>query len=233
MKAVIFDVDGVIVDVRESYHYAIKETAEFFLNREIPLSAVKDIKFSRAINNDWDVTYEVIKEFGGEVDYEELVGKFTDIYNELKHREKQLLSREFFRSLKEEGIPLGIVTGRPKADLDFVLDRFELREFFSLTVDEDDVPDKSLRKPHPYPLHLCIESMGADEAIYVGDNDADRQMVYFYRKLYGKPVSFVHFNRVVDIELPADFSTGDEEKLLNYLLKEAFQSQAGERVSPL
>jgi len=41
MKAVIFDVDGVIVDVSESYHRTIKETAELFLGREVPLDLMR------------------------------------------------------------------------------------------------------------------------------------------------------------------------------------------------
>jgi len=231
MKAFIFDVDGVIVDVRDSYHHAIKETAEFFLGREVPLKAVKEIKFGRAINNDWDATYEVIKEFGGSADYDELVKKFTDIYESLKYKEKQLLSREFFLSVKEHGVPLGIVTGRPKADLDFVLERFDLKDLFEVTVDEDDVVDKNLRKPHPFPLHLCMDTLGADEGVYIGDNSADMEMVYFYRKMYGNPMKFVHFKKVVDLELPSDFSTDSEDELRNFLLREASRSLEGERVS--
>ena len=231
MKAVIFDVDGVIVDVRESYHLAIKETAEFYLNREVPLEDVKRIKFSKGINNDWDATYEVIKELGGDADYDELVKVFTGVYEKLKHREKQILSRELFKSLKGAGVPLGIVTGRPKEDLEFVLERFGIKELFDCTVDEDDIVDKNLRKPHPFPLHLCIEALGVEEAIYVGDSRADLDMVFYYKKMYGKPVRFIHFKKVVDLNLPADFSTDNEEDLKSYLLREAFQSREAKQVS--
>ncbi len=225
MKAIIFDVDGVIVDVRESYHHAIKKTAEFFLGREVPLAEVKRIKFSNAINNDWDATYAVIKEFGGDADYETLVDKFTEFYEVLKHKEKQLLSKEFFRDLKETRAPMGIVTGRPKVDLEFVLDRFSLRDFFDVTIDEDYVEDKEKRKPHPYPLHICMEKLGAEEGIYIGDNEADRKMVWSYRRAYNKPMKFVHFKKVVDMDLPADFSTNREEDLKNYLLGEVSRSR--------
>ncbi len=231
MKAFVFDVDGVIVDVRESYHYAIKETAEYFLGREVSLSAVKEIKFSKAINNDWDATYEVIKEFGGSADYEVLVEKFTEIYERLKHKEKQLLSREFFESVKESGVPLGIVTGRPKGDLEFVLERFNLKDIFEVTVDEDDVLDKNLRKPHPFPLHLCMEMLGANEGVYIGDNRADMEMVHFYRKMYGNPMKFAHFKKVTEMDIPADFSTDSEEELRDFLLQEASLNREGERVS--
>ncbi len=231
MKAVIFDVDGVIVDVRESYHRAIKETAESFLGVEVPLELIRDLKFSRAINNDWDVTYEVIRELGGRVDYKELVSRFTTIYRRYREREKQLIPSALFAELKRGGVPLGIVTGRPREDLHFVLDRFGLRGFFSVTVDEDDIQDKNLRKPHPFPLHLCVEMLSADEGVYVGDSPADLEMVVGYRKLYAKPMKFVHFRKVVSLKLPADFSTEKEEELIDYLLREASPSPEEEQVS--
>ncbi len=233
MKAVIFDVDGVIVDVRESYHHAIKLTAEHYLGREVPLDLIKEFKFSRGINNDWDATFELLRSFGKEVDYEDLVEKFTEFYEDLKHKEKQILSTEFFSELKDLGIPLGIVTGRPKRDLEFVLDRFSLKGLFDVTVDEDDVVDKNLRKPHPFPLHLCMESLGVESAIYVGDNKADAEMVRFYKKIYGKPVSFVHFKKVVPLSLEADASAESEEELKDLILREVSRSPEGARGSPL
>jgi len=61
MKGVIFDVDGVILDVRESYHYAIKHTAERFLGMEVAVEEVRHIKYSMGINNDYLATREVIR----------------------------------------------------------------------------------------------------------------------------------------------------------------------------
>ncbi|MDQ7038780.1 MAG: HAD-IA family hydrolase [Aquificota bacterium] len=231
MKAVIFDVDGVIVDVRESYHLAIKRTAEEFLGKEVSLDLIREIKYSKSINNDWDVTYEVIKHLGGSADYGKIVERFTEVYRGLRDREKQILSSGIFRELKERGVPLGIVTGRPKSDLDFVLDRFNLRGFFDVTVDEDDVADKNLRKPHPFPLHLCMETLGVGEALYVGDSPADLEMVAYYRKIYGKPVRFVHFRKVVKINLPADFTAEEEGDLRTLLLGEVCPNREGEQVS--
>ncbi|WP_461831728.1 HAD family hydrolase [Aquifex sp.] len=219
MKAVIFDVDGVIVDVRKSYHYAIKETVKHFTGKDLDIEFIREFKFSRGINNDWDVSVELIKYLGFEPPpYGELVQIFENFYDEFKDKEELILGREFFKELKSFGFPLGVVTGRPKRDLKYLFDRFELWEFFDAIVDDDDVGDINLRKPHPYPLHLCIESIGAEEAIYIGDNNADMEMVRSYRKIYGKPVEFVHFKKVFNEALPADFSTEDPEELKNYLL---------------
>ena len=53
---VIFDVDGVLIDVSKSYHYSIKDTVEFFSNKEADLKELLDIKFTFNINNDWDAS---------------------------------------------------------------------------------------------------------------------------------------------------------------------------------
>ncbi len=228
MKAVIFDVDGVIVDVRNSYHKAIKETVEFFYGKEISFEEIKRIKYEKVINNDWDVTAEILKKYGIEVNYKKLVDKFTEIYMNYKDKETLLLSPALFYRLNKEGVPLGIVTGRPKEDLLFVFNRFGLGKFFSVTIDEDDIWDKNLRKPHPFPLHLCMEALKVKEAVYIGDSPADFEMVLFYRKIYGRKVKFVHFKRAISLNLSADFSTDNEEELSDFLFQEVYHCQVKE-----
>ena len=218
MKAVIFDVDGVIVDVRNSYHHAIKETVKHFTEKNISLEFIREFKFSRGINNDWDVSVELIKYLNFEPPpYDELVEVFENYYDQLKDKEKLILDKNFFKDLKESGLTLGIVTGRPKRDLEYIFDRFQLWEFFDAIIDDDDVGDINLRKPHPFPLHLCMESLGAQKGVYIGDNNADYEMVKFYRKIYGKPMEFIHFKKVFQENLPADFSTDSKEELKEYL----------------
>lgn len=67
---IVFDMDGVIVDVSESYRECIRQTARlFFQNAEAaaelpdPLFSLEDlaeIKQSGGLNNDWETTYRVI-----------------------------------------------------------------------------------------------------------------------------------------------------------------------------
>ncbi|NPB07766.1 MAG: HAD-IA family hydrolase [Aquificae bacterium] len=233
MRGAVFDVDGVIVDVRKSYHHAIRETVKHFTGKELDLSFIREFKFSRGINNDWDVTYRLIEHLGNKPPpYEELVEVFENFYDRFKDREELILPPEFFARLKEEGVRLGVVTGRPRRDLSYLFDRFGLWEFFECIVDEDEVGDQNLRKPHPYPLHLCTECMGLEEGLYVGDNRADYEMVYFYRKLYGKPFKFVHFNRVHREDLPAHYRTGDPGELFRIILREVSPSREGVREFP-
>ena len=102
-KGVIFDVDGVIVDVSQSYHYAIKYTAERFLKREVPLEEALKIKFTKGINNDWLATLEVIRELGGEARLEDVIEVFNHIYKSLREKERLLLDGNFFEKLKGFG----------------------------------------------------------------------------------------------------------------------------------
>ncbi|MCS6957355.1 MAG: HAD-IA family hydrolase [Aquificaceae bacterium] len=191
-KGIVFDVDGVIADVSESYHYAIKHTAEHFLGKEVPIEEVRRIKFLRGINNDWIATLEVIREYGGDASLDDIIQVFNSFYKSLRDKERLLLDRGFFQRLKEMGYSLGIVTGRPREDLLYLFQKHELSPFFDAFVDEDTIPQEELRKPHPYALHLCVESLGIDAGVYVGDSLADWQMYKDYRKIYAKPFEYVH-----------------------------------------
>lgn len=191
-KGVIFDVDGVIVDVSQSYHYAIKHTAEYFIQKEVPIEEVRRIKFSKGINNDWLATLEVIREYGGDADFEELKKVFNEIYMTLRDKERLILGKDFFEELKAMGYPLGIVTGRPREDLLYLFESFGLSHYFDFVVDEDTIEEEELRKPHPYALHLCVEGLRLDAGVYVGDSLADWLMLRDYRRLYGKPFEYIH-----------------------------------------
>jgi HAD superfamily phosphatase len=100
-KGLIFDVDGVIIDVSHSYHYAIKNTAERFLGRSLNIDLVREIKFKKGINNDYLATLEVIKTFGGSATLEEVVEVFNREYEKLKEMERLILSRNFFKKLRD------------------------------------------------------------------------------------------------------------------------------------
>mgnify|MGYP000041232249 FL=1 len=219
-RGIIFDVDGVIVDVSQSYHYAIKYTAEHFLKREIPLQEVVNIKFSRGINNDWLATFEVIKEFGGEAKLEDIVEVFNQFYLSLRDKERLILQRDFFERLKNLGYPLGIVTGRPREDMAYLLERFNLYPYFDFVVDEDSIPQEELRKPHPYALHFCVETLDLDAGVYVGDSIADWQMLKDYKRIYAKSFEYIH---VGEKAVPEGIRPVPPEKLFE-ALQEALQS---------
>lgn len=93
----IFDVDGVLIDVSKSYHFAIKDTVEFFSQKQANLETLLDIKLSFGINNDWDASLAGILYLLSGLD----IQKFKD---EFKEFSKSL--EDFYKLGKTKGINL-------------------------------------------------------------------------------------------------------------------------------
>ncbi len=94
---VIFDVDGVLIDVSKSYHFSIKDTVKHFSGKDIPLNELRDIKFSFNINNDWDASVAGIlyAKYGKSLkDFKEEFSKYSktldDMYKFAKEKNIQL-----------------------------------------------------------------------------------------------------------------------------------------------
>jgi phosphoglycolate phosphatase-like HAD superfamily hydrolase len=67
--AIIFDCDGVLIDVRRSYNHTIVKTIEYFLNTLMGLHLPSEdilnktiylYKRSGGFNNDWDIVYSIL-----------------------------------------------------------------------------------------------------------------------------------------------------------------------------
>ena len=60
---ILFDIDGVIRDVSESYRLAVKKTVYSFCGWEPSSLDIDNLKNEGIWNNDWDLTLELIKRF--------------------------------------------------------------------------------------------------------------------------------------------------------------------------
>ena len=77
--AVVLDIDGVLVDVADSYRRAIVESIDRVCGRSIEREAIQSFKDAGGFNNDWELTYAaalfvVARREGLRMD----VGTFTD-----------------------------------------------------------------------------------------------------------------------------------------------------------
>lgn len=66
MKAVLFDMDGVLVDVSLSYRLTIKKVVERLGSYEISFSQIQEYKNKGGFNNDWDLTRAILWDRGKE-----------------------------------------------------------------------------------------------------------------------------------------------------------------------
>jgi HAD superfamily hydrolase (TIGR01548 family) len=106
----------------------------------------------------------------------------------LIHRESLLMDKAILEDLAHDYI-LAVATGRPRAEADFPLDRFDLRKYFQLVITLDDCTREeerilaergertSLKKPDPYMLDriTCLIGKAFHGCYYLGDMPDDMQ----------------------------------------------------------
>lgn len=174
IKAIIFDIDGVLIDVSQSYRLAIKKTAEFFLGRILDMKDVEMVK-NQGINDDIDAAEILIQQNGGDFRKEVITKKFNEYYlgrewDGFVKNEKLALKTANLGKLKK--YRLAVFTGRPRDEAMFGLKRFKLEETFDSIIVRQDVKQG---KPDPEGINMILEKLGVnkDEVVYVGDNVAD------------------------------------------------------------
>ncbi|WP_226480712.1 TIGR01548 family HAD-type hydrolase [Natrinema amylolyticum] len=77
--AVILDIDGVLVDVADSYRRAIVESVDAVYDRTIRKDDIQEFKDAGGFNNDWELTYAAaLYILAAEEGYGESLEAFTD-----------------------------------------------------------------------------------------------------------------------------------------------------------
>lgn len=181
MDALLFDLDGVLVDVSRSYRLAISRTVEHFLGRPVSDTLIQEYKDRGRLNNDWDLTETILQDSGVKVENREIVDYFQHEY--LGEGFDGLILNERWLSdcaqLKALGLKfkLGIVTGRPRRETIWTLERFAAAEFFAAVVTMDDIPPGG-GKPDPGGILLALKTLGGTHGWYVGDSVDDMRAAF-------------------------------------------------------
>ena len=172
-EALLFDLDGVLVDVSGSYRRSIIETAASF-GVAVSGGDIDELKSSGGASDDWELTRRLMAERGVELAYGRVVDRFEQFYQGLggrpglKLHERPLVDSSTWRRWAT-ALPLGVVTGRPRSDAEEVLERFGLLAKTSVLVTREDAP----LKPDPGPVRLALQRLAVDSAWLVGDTPDD------------------------------------------------------------
>lgn len=175
ISLIIFDVDGVLVDVRESYQRTVLETILRITGIRVTRWELHEWKNRPGFNDDWALTHAWARELGSRLDYAQVKKQFEEIYWG-KHngdgnvmRERWLITQAQLRRLADCA-ELDIFTGRTRYELEHTLTRFDARKFFKRIVTVQDVANG---KPEPEGLLQILDGRPASQAVYVGDNVDD------------------------------------------------------------
>ncbi len=173
-EIVIFDVDGVLVDVRGSFHTTVLETVRFFTKKRVTRAELHRWKNKSGFNDDWKLSTAWVQSLGGKFEYDEVKRKFVELYwgkngKGNVAREKWLLPRTSLRRLAGRA-ELALFTGRVRAEADYTLDRCRVREFFRQIITVEDVQRP---KPDPEGLLKILNGRDPATALYLGDNVDD------------------------------------------------------------
>lgn len=175
-EALLFDMDGVLADVSQSYRSCVLETARAY-GVEVDRDDVQAAKERGGFNNDWVLTQALLAERGVELSLDEVTERFEAIYQGTPdtpglRRTESLIGGDATRaSLARLAAlrPLAIVTGRPRADALRFLQDEGIAAFFQTVVALEDAPNK----PLPDPLQRAMRELGVDRAWMVGDTVDD------------------------------------------------------------
>ena len=194
----LFDIDGVIRDVSESYRLAIQETVQHFTGWRPEMSNIDSLKSEGCWNNDWDASLGLIQLFKKTKNNSikipkrhELITIFNEFYfggnpegdpsswKGFIQNEKLLIDKDFFKNLTLQDFKWGFFSGAEAASAKYILtNRLELENPKLIAMGE--VPGK----PNPTGLIKLASSLVGSELgegvpciSYLGDTVADVQTI--------------------------------------------------------
>ncbi len=175
-EILIFDVDGVLVDVRESFHRSILDTIEHFTGRRMTFAQIHRWKNRSGYNDDWKLTTDWLAELGRPLAYARVKRQFQKFYWGTNGggnvaRERWLVPRGRLRRWAESA-ELAIFTGRTRRELRYTLEHCGTADCFRRMVTMDDV---ERLKPDPEGLLRILAGRQPSLALYLGDHLDDAQ----------------------------------------------------------
>jgi HAD superfamily phosphatase len=170
IEVLVFDMDGVLVDVRESYREAIIRTVEHFTGKRVSKDAIQDYKNQGGYNNDWVLSQKICEDFGVQVPYAAVVDQFNDFFLKqgLIDQESWLPKPGLIERLASRH-ELAIFTGRTTVEAEITLHREGYWKQF-LLITSNDVEHE---KPAPDGLLKIAALRPGKRLLYVGDTVDD------------------------------------------------------------
>jgi HAD superfamily hydrolase (TIGR01548 family) len=171
---IVFDMDGVLAEVTESYREAIVQTVKSFTGQTVARDTIQDYKNQGGWNNDWALSQKIAADLGTQIEYKAVIERFNEFFlgengNGLINRESWFPRPGLLERLRERH-GLSLFTGRLRYEADITLRRFAPDIAFDPMICADDV---AASKPAPEGLHAIQRLKPGHKLLYVGDTVDD------------------------------------------------------------
>jgi HAD superfamily phosphatase len=174
-KILIFDVDGVLVDVRGTFWLSALDTVRCLTGRRVTYRELHGWKSLPGYNDDWRMISAWATQLGRPTTYEEAREAFTRFYwgvngkpGNVRNEKLILPARQIERWAGR--YELNIFTGRTRKEFNYTFARWPALRHFRNVVTMDDV-ERS--KPDPEGLLRILDRRDPRVALYLGDNIDD------------------------------------------------------------
>jgi HAD superfamily phosphatase len=173
-QILIFDVDGVLVDVRGTYWRSALETMRALTGKRVTYAQLQEWKSKPGHNDDWSMVSAWATALGRPTTYEEARKEFEKFYwgtngkPGLVRNEKLLITpKQIARWAKR--FELNLFTGRTRQEFCYTFERWAGTRHFHKIITMDDAK----KKPDPEGLRIILDGRDPETALYLGDNVDD------------------------------------------------------------
>jgi len=174
-EILIFDVDGVLVDVRDTYWRSALETMRHLTGKRVTHAELHRWKGQPGNNDDWRMVSNWATALGRPTSYEQARVAFSQFYwGTPEHpgnvsRERIIVSPAQITRWAA-GFELNLFTGRTRREFAFTFAKWPGTRHFRTVVTMDDVKKM---KPDPEGLYKILGKRDPGKALYLGDNIDD------------------------------------------------------------
>ncbi len=173
-KILIFDVDGVLVDVHGTYWRSALDTVRYITGKRVTYAELCNWKSKPGFNDDWSMVAAWVTALGRPLSYDEARVAFERFYwgGDGKpgnvRNEKILVSPRQIEKWAQR-FELNLFTGRTRQEFSYTFERWPATKFFRTIITMDD----ARKKPHPDGVQIILGDRDPGTALYVGDNIDD------------------------------------------------------------
>jgi HAD superfamily phosphatase len=174
-KILIFDVDGVLVDVRGTYWRSALDTMLHLTGKRVTYRELHHWKSQPGNNDDWAMVAKWATSLGFPTTYEQARDAFGKFYWGSRGHPGNVLNEKLLVTPKQienwaRRYELNLFTGRTRQEFTYTFKRWPATRFFRSIVTMSDVRNK---KPDPEGLHKILGKRDPSIALFLGDNIDD------------------------------------------------------------